>query len=144
MDPVRCPYGRRTGPAWESSMFFVSYGTRAEPTRVPCGTLTIDTSRNCKNTGSFMWPHGSRTGPLHSPHGLFTGCLRSLNSYGARKLIMYALKLYGPRTWGQNSYCAARGPCGPCVSTYYFCLKQPGNSPGTARTGPGIMMRLGH
>ena len=47
--------------------------------------------------GRRIWPHGARTGPLRSPHGLFTGCLWYLNPYGARKLIMLALKLYGPQ-----------------------------------------------
>ena len=40
MDPVRCPYGRRTGPARESQMFFISYGARAGPARVPYGSLS--------------------------------------------------------------------------------------------------------
>ena len=74
-----------------------------------------------------------RTGPLRAPQGLFTGCLQSLNPYGARKIIMHALKLYGPRTGRQNSYGAARGPCGPHEWTYNFCSKQPGNSPYGAR-----------
>ena len=51
---------------------------------------------------------------------------------------MHALKLYGPRTGRQNSYGAARGPCGPREWTYDFCSKQPVNSPWTARTGPGV------
>ena len=46
---------------------------------------------------------------------------------------MHALKLYGPRTGRQNSYGAARGPCGPREWTYDFCSKQPGNSPYGAR-----------
>ena len=71
--------------------------------------------------------------PLRSPHGLFTGCLQSLNPYGARKLIMHALKLYGLRTGRQNSYGAARGPCGRREWTYDFCSKQSGNSPHGAR-----------
>ena len=33
--PVRCPYGHRTDPARESSMFFISYRTRAGPARGP-------------------------------------------------------------------------------------------------------------
>ena len=67
-------------------------------------------------------------GRLRSPHGLFTGCLRSLNPYRARKLIMHALKLYGPHTGRQNSYSAARGPYRSHGWTYDFCSKQPGNS----------------
>ena len=54
--------------------------------------------------GSHIWLCGARTGPLRSSHGLFTGCLYYQNPYGPRKLIMHALKLYGPRTGRQNSY----------------------------------------
>ena len=57
---------------------------------------------------------------------------------------MLALKLYGPRTGRQNSYGAARGPCGPREWTYDFSSKQPGNSPGSTSTGPGTVMWLGH
>ena len=91
-----------------------------------------------------MWPYSARMGPARAPNGLFTGCLSSLNPYGARKLIMHALKLNGPRTGGQNSYGAARDPHGSLEWTYDFCSKQPGNNPGTTRTGPGSVMWLGH
>ena len=94
--------------------------------------------------GRSISPYGARTGPLRSPHGLSTGCFHYQNPYGARKLMMHALKLYGPRTGKQNSYGAARAPCGPREWTYNFCSKQPGNSPGTARTGPGSVMWLRH
>ena len=80
--------------------------------------------------------YGSRTGIFNVFHILwdpFTGCLKSLNPYSARKLIMHALKLYGPRTGRQNSYGAARVPCGPREWTYDFCSKQPVNSPYGAR-----------
>ena len=94
--------------------------------------------------GCGIWTYGARTGSLRSPHGLFMGYAPSLNPYGARKLIIHALKLYGPRTGRQNSYGAARGPCGPREWTYDFCSKQLGNSHQTARTGPGSMMWLRH
>ena len=90
--------------------------------------------------GHRMWPYGAHTGPMRSPHGLFTGCLLSLNPYGARKLIMHALKLYGPCTGKQNSYGAAWAPCGPREWTYDCCSKQPVNNPGTTRTGPGSVI----
>ena len=70
-----------------------------------------------------MWPYGALTDPLQSQHGLFTGCLWSLNPYGARKLIMHVLKLYGPRTAPHGA------PTGP-VSGRTISVK---NSPGTAR-----------
>ena len=132
------------GTPRKSSMFFISYGTRTGPVRDPqgCRTAALRT-RNLKELtqpelaklphGRRIWPYGARTGPLRAPQGLFTGCLQSLNPYGARKLIMHALKLYGPRTGRQNSYHAARGPCGPRVWTYDFCSKQPGISPYGAR-----------
>ena len=139
--PVRCPYGHRTGPA-RGSMFFISYRTRTGPVRDPQGCRTtplwtrkgIDTTIIGKNPAwaSYLAVRG-RTGPLRFPHGLFTGWLQSLNLDGARKLIMLALKLYGPRTGRQNSYGAARGPCGLRECTYGFCSKQPGNSPYRAR-----------
>ena len=111
------------------------YGARVGPARVPYGSLT-DTYGNWHNqnwqnsrTGAVF----GRTGPVRAPQELFTGCLQSLNPYGTRKLIMHALKLYGPRTGRQNSYGAARGPCGPREWTYDFSSKQPGNSPYGAR-----------
>ena len=66
----------------------------------------------------------SRTGVVFSR----TGCLQFQNPYGARKLIMHAIKLYvRAHTERQNSYGAARGPCGPRGWTYDFCSKQPVN-----------------
>ena len=86
----------------------------------------IDTTRIGKNAAraSYLAVRG-----LRSPHGLFTGSLVFQNPYGTRKLILHALKLYGPRTGRQNSYGAARGSCGPREWTYDFCSKQPGNNP---------------
>ena len=144
--PVRASYGARTGIFNNFHILRDPYGTRALPTRVPYGALT-DTQGNWHNHNWQKKRTGvvfGRTGPVRAPHGLFTGCSQSQNSYGARKLIMHALKLYGPRTGRQNSYGAARGPCGLRERTYDFCSKQPGNSPGTARTGPGSVMWLRH
>ena len=53
-------------------------------------------------------------------YGSRMGCLRSLNPYEARKLIMHALKLYRPHTGRQNSYGATRGPYG---SREWFSFK---------------------
>ena len=130
--PVRGPNGHRTGPARKSSMLFISYGTRTGPVRDPqgCRTAVLRTRKGIDTTRIDKTP--ARASYL-APQGLFTGCLESLNPYGARKLIMHALKLYGPRTGRQNSYGAARGPCGPREWTYDFCSKQPGNSPYGAR-----------
>ena len=136
--PVRAPHGNHqcfsypTGPV----------RGRAGPARVPYGSLA-DTQGNWHNQN---WQNSrtgvvfGRTGPLRAPQGLFTGCLQYLNLYGARKLIMHALKLYGPHTGRQNSYGAARGRAGPVSGRTIFVQ----NSPGTARTGPGSVMWLRH
>ena len=76
-----------------------------------------------------MWPYEVRTGPLRSPHGLFTGCLRPLTPYGGHKLIMHALKLYGPCTGRQNSYGAVRASWVDIRILFKTPLGQPGNSP---------------
>ena len=117
-------------------------GTRKGAVRQPYGHVREFTQPELAKIpyGRRIWPYG----PLTAPHGLFTGCLRFINPYGARKLILHALKLYGSRTGRQNSYGAARGQCGPREWTYDFCSKQPGNSPGTARTGPESVMWLRH
>ena len=137
--PVRCPHERRTGP--HNSLKCFSYPTRdfyrahAGPARVPLGTLT-DTKGNWHNQNLQKSRTGvvcGRTGPVWTLHGSRTGCLRSLNPYGARRLIMHALKLYGPRTGRQNLYGAARVPYGPREWTDDVCSKQPGNSPYGAR-----------
>ena len=145
--------GARSGPARESQMIFISYGVRTGPVRDPQGCRTaplrtrkgIDTTIICKNPAraSYVVVRGPYA-PLRAPHWLFTGWLLSLNPYGARKVIMHALKLYGPRTGGQNSYGATRDPHRPREWTYDFCSKQPGNNPGTTRTGPGSVLWLGH
>ena len=130
--PVRASYGPRTEIIDVFHILRDPYGARAGPARVPYGSLA-DTQGNWHNQN---WQNSrtgvvfGRTEPVRAPQGLFTGCL---NPYGARKLIMHALKLYGPRTGRQNSYGAARGPCGPREWTYDFCSKQPGNSPYGAR-----------
>ena len=144
-DSTGTPCGHRAGPVRESSMFFISYGTRTGPVgavRRHYGHARDLTQPELAKIphGRRILPYGSRTSPVRFPHGLFTGCLKYLNPYGARKLIMHALKLYGRRTGRQNSYGAARGPCGPREWTYDFCSKQPVNSQGTARTGPGSVM----
>ena len=84
MDPVRCPYGRRTGPARESQMFFISYGILTGPVRDPQGCRTaplrarkgIDTTIICKNPARASYvavrdPYGPRAGPARVVHGLF-------------------------------------------------------------------------
>ena len=83
-------------------------------------------------------PYGARTGSLRSPHGLFLGFLRTLNPYGARKLIMHALKLYRPRTGRQIRTARHGASAGPVTGRTIFVQ----NSPGTGREqpvrGPGV------
>ena len=98
---LRDPNRARAGPA------MAPYDT---PLRTRKGIFATRIDKN--PTWASYLAIRARTGPLRPPHGLFTGCLGYQNPYGARKLIMLALKLYGPRTGRQNSYGAARGPCG--------------------------------
>ena len=156
-DSTGTPCGARTGRVRAPYVNLQCFSYLTGPVRGPCGTRKgavrrpYGHARELTQTelakiphGRRILPYGVRTGPVRFPHGLFTGCLKYLNPYGARKLIMHPLKLYGPRTGRQNSYGAERGPCGPREWSYDFCSKQPVNSPGTARTGPGSVMWLRH
>ena len=91
----------------------------------------IDTTRIGKN------PAWASSLAVRSPHGLFTGCLRSLNPYGARKLIMHALKLYGPRTGGKIRTAPHGARVGSVNGRTIFVKNSP-------RTGPGSVMWLRH
>ena len=118
-DPARAPHGIlhyflcRTGPVR------VPYRPRTGAVRLHYGhTRCLIQPRIVKSrTGVRRQSCGARTGPVRPLHGLFTGCSRYQNPYGARKLIMHALKLYGPRTGRKNSYGAVRPPYGPCTVT---------------------------
>ena len=93
--PVRasCPHG---------NLQYFSYPTG--PVRGPCGTRKGAVRRPYGHARDLTQPElekiphwcrilpcGARTCPVQFPHGLFTGCLKSLNPYGARKLIMHEL-----------------------------------------------------
>ena len=126
--PVRASYG----PARESSMFFISYGTCTGPVRDPQGRRmtpfrtrkVIDTARIDKNPARASYL------AVRSPHGLFMGCIGYQNPYGVRKLIMHASKLYGPRTGRHNSYGAARGPWVDVRFLFKTAREQPLRGPG--------------
>ena len=143
---ARAPHGNHQCFSYLTGPVLGPCGTRKGVVRQPYGHVRELTQPELAKLPHVrrIWPYGVRTVPLRAQQGLYTGCLQSLNPYGARKLIMLALKLYGSRTRRQNSYGAARGPCGPREGTYDFCSKQPGNSPGTDRTGPGSVMWLRH
>ena len=127
--PVRASYGPCKGIFNVFHILRDPCGTRKGTVRHPYGHV-----RELMQPELTKIPHRRRIWP----HGLFSGCLGYQNPYGARKLIMHALKLYGPHTGRQNSYGATRGPCGPREWTYDFSSKQSGNSPGTAVRGPGV------
>ena len=72
-------HGHRTGPARESPMFFIPYGTRTGPMRDPLGCRTeslrrrkgIGTTRICKIPARASYvamrgPHGSLTVPARA------------------------------------------------------------------------------
>ena len=142
--PVRALLGPHTRIFNVFHILRAPYGARAWPARVPYGAL-MDTSGNWHNhdwqksrTGVVFGCRGPirpLTVPARAVHGLFTGCLQSLNPYGARKVMMHALKLYGPRTERQNSYCAARGArAGPVSGCTIFVQ----NSPWTTTRVPTV------
>ena len=98
------PCDARTGIVRAPHGNFQCFSYPTGPVRGPCVTRKGVVRRPYGHTrelaqpalakiphGRRIWPYGARTHPLRSPHGLFTGCLRYLNSYGARKLIMHAL-----------------------------------------------------
>ena len=125
---VRAPHGNLQCFSYPTGPVRGPCGTHKGAVRQPYGHVRELTQPELAKLphGRRIWQYRARTAPLRAPQGLFMGCLQSLNPYVARKLIMHALKLYGPRTGSQNSYCVARGPCD-------FCSKQPGNSPYGAR-----------
>ena len=109
-------------------MFFISYWTRTGPcgTRSGAERYSYGHIRELTQSEFAKIPHGRRMwpyGPLVVPHGLFMGCLWYLHPYGAYKLIMHALKLYGPCTGRQNSYGATRVSYEPREWTYDFLFK---------------------
>ena len=119
---VRAPYGNLQCFSYPTGPVRGPCGTRKGAVRRPYGharELTQPELAKIPHRRRIL-PCGARTGPVRFPYGLFTGCLKYLNPYGACKLIMHALKLYGPRTGRQNSYGAARGPCGPVSGRTIF------------------------
>ena len=86
----------------------------------------IDTTRIYKNPARALFV--AVWGQYWPQHGLFTGCLWYLNPYGVRKLIMHALKLYGPRAGRQNLYGGVWGLYGPMNGHTIFVQKSPGRA----------------
>ena len=92
--PVRAPLGNLQCFSYPTRPVRDPQGYRTAPLRTRNG---IDTTKIDKN------PAWASYLAVRAPRGLFKGCLGSENPYGARKRIMHALKLYGPRTGRQNS-----------------------------------------
>ena len=136
--PVRASYEPRMGIFNVFRILRDSYGPVRDPQGCRTAPLSIRTRKGIDTTRIGKNPARASSFAVRGPYGLFTDCLKSLNPYRARKLIMHALKFYGPHTGRQYSYGAARGPCGRTI----FFSKQHVNSPGTARTGPGSVMWL--
>ena len=121
--PVRASYGPRTGISNIFQILRGPWGTRKAPLWTSMG---IDTTRICVVYG--------RTGPLRPQHGLFTGCVWSLNPYGARKHMMPTVRApYGEATF-------VRRRTVPVSGRTMFVQ----NSPGTAHTVPGNVMWQRH
>ena len=135
--PVRTSYGPRTEIFNVFHILRHPCGTRKGPVRQPYGHVRELTQPELAKLphGHRIWPYVARMDPLRAPQGLFTGCLRCLNPYGVRKLIMHALKLYGSRTGRQNSYGSARGV------DVRFLFKTAREQP---VRGPGSVMWLRH
>ena len=143
---MRCPYGHRTGPVRESSMFSICYRTHMSPVRDPqrCskaplrtrkGIDTTSIGKNLTQESYFaIWGlYGPITVPARAVHGLFKISKLVLGPYAYN----HASKLYEPCTGRQNS--TPHGArVGPVSGRTIFCSKQPLNSPGTALAGPGV------
>ena len=125
----------RTGPVRESSMFFICYGTcTGGPVRDPqrCRTAPLRARKGIDTTRIGKNPARASYFAVRGPYGPRTGCSKSLNPYGARKLIMHALKLGKAKS--------VRRRTGPVSGRTIFVQ----NSLWTARTGPRSVMWLRH
>ena len=129
--PVGASCGSRTGIFNVFHILRGLCGTRKGAVRCPYGhARELTQPELAKSRTGVVF---CRTGPVRFPHGLFMGCLKSLNPYGARKLIMHALKLYAPRTGRQNSHGPVRAPWVDVRFLFKTTCEPPGNSPYGAR-----------
>ena len=124
---VRAPHGNPQCFSYPTRPVRGPEGYRTAPLRTRNG---IDKTRICKNPARTSHVAvRARMGPLRPPHRLFMGCLWYLNPYGDRKLLMYALKLYGPVRGGK----IRTAPHGaPWVDVQFFvktAREQPVSSP---------------
>ena len=129
MGPVRCPNGCRTGLTRESPIFFISTG----PVRDPQGCRAANLGARELTRREFakiphrhrMWPYGART----APYGPRTGWSRLLSPYGTRKLIIDALKIYGPVRGGKIRTGSVRVPWVDVRFLFKTALEQSRDSP---------------
>ena len=79
-DCTGTPCGRRTGPARESSMFFISYGTRTGPVRDPqgCRTAPLWTRKIIVTAMIGNNPAWASYLAVRDPYGTRTGCSRAV------------------------------------------------------------------
>ena len=134
-DSTGTPYDARTGiaraPHGNLQFFHIlrgPRGTRKGAARRPCGHVRELTQPELAKIplGRRICPYGARA----APYGHRTGSLGYLNPYGAHKLIMHALKLYGSPTDRQNSYGAARVPCVDVRFLFKTAREKPVRVPG--------------
>ena len=146
MDPVRCAYGRRAGPARESQMFFISYGIRTGPVRDPQGCLTaplrarkgIDTTIICKNPARASYvtvrgPYGPREDPARVVHGLFIISKPVRVPIACNACIKTPRAPYGRARFVRRRTGPARAPWVDVRFLFKTAREQPGNNPYGAR-----------
>ena len=125
---MQCPYGRHTGPPQGNIQCF---SNPTGPVGDPQGTL-MNTYGNRHNQNlRRIWPYGAHAGPLRPPHGLFTGCVWSLNLYGARRLITPILRApYGEATFVRRRTGPVRAPWVDVPFLFKTAWEQPIRGPG--------------
>ena len=84
---------------------------------------------------ALYWTVRGPYGPHRYRHGLFTSCLQSLKLYGARKLIMHTLKLYGPPNGEAKFVRRRKGPVWAPSVDAPFLFKTARDQP---VQGPGV------
>ena len=121
-------------------MFFISYGTRTGPVRDPqgCRTAALRIRKGIDTTRIVKTPARASYLAVRAPQGLFTGCLQYLNPYGVRKLIIHALKLYGPVRGGKIRTAPHGARAGPVSGRTIFVQISPGTAREQPARGPGV------
>ena len=84
--PLAMPTRHRTGPARESSMLFIFYGTHTRPVRDPqgCRTAPLRTRKGIDTTIIGKNPARASYLAVRAPHGPRTGCSRAVYNLKTR------------------------------------------------------------